>query len=60
MATQVLLEDGEKLLPEFEPEIQIKGAFLILVATIRILAEDTDLIKDLEPELSKLERIAFT
>lgn len=45
--------------PEFEPENQIKGAFLILVATIRTLVEEVAMANDLEPELSRLERIAF-
>ena len=47
-----------KLQPESEPEKQIRGAFLILIHSIRTLAEDTSMIGNLEPELSKLEKIA--
>ena len=46
-----------KMQPESEPEKQIKGAFLILIDSIRTLAEDTSMIGNLEPELPKLEKI---
>jgi len=49
-----------KMQPESETENQIKGAFLILMDSIRTLAEETSMIEDLEPELSRLERIATT
>ena len=48
-----------KLQPESEPEKQIRGAFLILLDSIRTLAENTSMIGNLEPELPKLEKIAY-
>lgn len=48
-----------KLQPESEPEKQIRGAFLILIDSIRTLAENISMIGNLEPELLKLENIAF-
>jgi len=48
-----------KLQPESEPEKQIRGAFLVLIDSIRTLAENTSMIESLEPELPKLEKIAY-
>jgi hypothetical protein len=48
-----------KLQPESEPEKQIRGAFLILIDSIKTLVKDTSVIGNLEPELLKLEKIAY-
>jgi hypothetical protein len=45
-----------KLQPESNPASHLVGAFVVLIATIKALAESSNIIEDLEPELSKLQR----
>ena len=45
-----------KLQPESNPTLHLVGAFVVLLATIEALAETCNKIKELEPELSKLQR----
>lgn len=44
-----------KLQPESKPTLHLIGAFAVLLATIEALAESSNTIKDIEPELSKLQ-----
>lgn len=41
--------------PESNPTSHLVGAFVVLLATIEALAKSSNTIKDLEPELSKLQ-----
>lgn len=41
--------------PESNPTSHLKGAFVVLLATIEALAKSSNTIKDLEPEISKLQ-----
>ena len=45
-----------KLRPESNPTSHLVGAFVVLLATIEALAKSSNTIKDIEPELSKLQR----
>jgi hypothetical protein len=42
--------------PESNPTSHLVGAFTVLLATVEALAESTNTVKDLEPELSNLQR----
>lgn len=42
--------------PEIDPVAQIKGAFVILMVTIKSLAEDTKKIEEISFELARLQR----
>ena len=45
----------EKTQPESNPALHLVGAFVVLMATIEALAKETDVIENLEPEMSKLQ-----
>lgn len=59
MSHDDVMKDWLKLRTDSEPEKQIIGGFIILLDSIRTLAEDTSMIKIIETELSKLEKIAY-
>ncbi len=44
-----------RLQPESNPTSHLVGAFVVLLATIEALAKSSNTIKDIEPELSKLQ-----
>ena len=45
-----------KIQPEANPAAQLVGAFVVLMATMETLAESSDMLENLEPELTKLQR----